>query len=89
MFKKIIIPVLTWSSICLLGTQTGCQHIQQQLTEPRGDIRQQQYRAALFDPYALPEIGKDLGGQRPREFDRPLPEPVREKYLAELSRRNR
>ena len=89
MFKKITIPVLTLSTVYLLGTLTGCQHIHEQLTGPRGDIRQQQYRAALFDPYALPEIGIDLGGQRPREFDRPLPEPVREKYLAELSRRNR
>jgi len=89
MCRKITISILTCSTIGLLSTQTGCQQIQQQLTEPQGDIRQQQYRSALFDPYALPEIGNDLGGQRPREFDRPLPEPVREKYLAELSGRNR
>ncbi len=62
----------------------GCRHIQQQITDPRGDIRQQQYRAALFDPYALPEIGNDQGGMRPREFSRPLPEIVREQTLAEL-----
>ena len=62
----------------------GCRHVQQQLTGPRGDIRQQQYRAALFDPYALPEIGNDQGGMRPREFSRPLPEIVREQTLAEL-----
>jgi hypothetical protein len=62
----------------------GCRHVQQQITGPRGDIRQQQYRAALFDPYALPEIGNDQGGMRPREFSRPLPEIVREQTLAEL-----
>lgn len=83
MHQKPTIITLTWA---LLASTLlcGCRHVQQQITGPRGDIRQQQYRAALFDPYALPEIGNDQGGMRPREFSRPLPEIVREQSLAEL-----
>ena len=66
----------------------GGQHMQEQVTKPRGEIRQQQYRAALFDPYSIPEVGTDLGGMRPPDFDRPLPEPVRDKYLGQMVKKN-
>jgi len=76
-----IVMLLVSSLVCI-----GCQHLQQQITKPRGEIRQQQYRAALFDPYSVTEVGTDLGGMRPPEFDRPLPEPVRDKYLGQMVR---
>ena len=76
-----IVMLLVSSLVCI-----GCQHLQQQVTKPRGEIRQQQYRAALFDPYSVTEVGTDLGGMRPPEFDRPLPEPVRDKYLGQMVR---
>jgi len=79
---QLKITVLLLSS---LGS-IGCQHFQQQISKPRGEIRQQQYRAALFDPYSVTEVGTDLGGMRPPEFDRPLPEPVRDKYLGQMVR---
>ena len=66
----------------------GCQHLQEQITKPRGEIRQQQYRAALFDPYSVIDVVTDLGGMRPPEFDRPLPEPVKDKYLGQLNRKS-
>ena len=83
MQQKPTIIKLTWALLAS-SLLCGCRHVQQQITGPRGDIRQQQYRAALFAPYALPEIGNDQGGMRPREFSRPLPEIVREQTLAEL-----
>ena len=79
-------PLRLSSVLLLRGFLSGCQHVQEQVSKPRGEIRQQQYRAALFDPYSIPEVGTDLGGMRPPEFDRPLPEPVRDKYLSQMVR---
>ena len=79
------ITTLSLLLLCSLAS-VGCQHFEEQVTKPRGEIRQQQYRAALFDPYSATEIGDDLGGMRPPEFDRPLPEPVRDKYLGQMDR---
>ena len=79
------ITTLSLLLLCSLAS-VGCPHFEEQVTKPRGEIRQQQYRAALFDPYSATEIGDDLGGMRPPEFDRPLPEPVRDKYLGQMVR---
>jgi len=42
-----------------------------------GRAQDQQRRAQKFDPYPLPDIGPAMAGTRPREFDKPLAEPVR------------
>ena len=46
------------------------------LTNP-GTIQQQQARASQFDPYADNRAAPEIVGGRPREFQKPLAEPVR------------
>ena len=42
-----------------------------------GTMSQQQQRATVFDPYADNTAGPEIVGGRPREFQKPLAEPVR------------
>ena len=35
------------------------------------------------DPYPDPNAGPEVVGGRPREFQKPLPEPVRSRYLTD------
>lgn len=42
-----------------------------------GTLSQQQQRAIIHDPYATDTAGPDIAGVRPREYQKPLPEPVR------------
>jgi hypothetical protein len=55
------------------------------LAPPRVGAREpvlyQQYRATLHDPYADQDAGPDTVELRPREFQQPLPEPVRSRWL--------
>lgn len=44
---------------------------------PQGTMRQQQLDAAVYDPYASPDVGPDVVGSRPRGFQKPFAEPVR------------
>lgn len=46
-----------------------------------GTIQQQRLGAALHDPYADPNLGPEVVGSRPREFQKPLAEPVRNRWL--------
>jgi len=45
-----------------------------------GSARDQRARAQRFDPYPEIESGPPVVGTRPREFDRPLAEPVRTQF---------
>jgi hypothetical protein len=45
-----------------------------------GPAREQRARAQRFDPYPEIESGPQLVGARPREYDRPLAEPVRTQF---------
>ena len=46
-----------------------------------GTIEQQRIRASVHDPFPDPDIGPEEDGGRPREFSRPLPEPVRNRLF--------
>lgn len=48
-----------------------------------GSVQQQRYRATLHDPYPDRDIAPEVVGGRPREFMRPLPEPVRNRYMTD------
>jgi hypothetical protein len=48
---------------------------------PAGPIQQQQYNASLHDPYPDNEAGPAIEGGRPRDFQVPLAEPVRNRWL--------
>ena len=44
-------------------------------------ILYQQYRATRHDPYADPDAGPEAPELRPREYQEPLAEPVRSRWL--------
>lgn len=46
-----------------------------------GTASYQQRRAERFDPYAERESGPEIVGARPREYQRPLSEPNRARWL--------
>ena len=68
--------------VCLVACLiTGCQPINDWLTRPAGTRDQQRLRAALHDPYALPDVAPGSEQVRPPGFAKPLAEPVRNRYL--------
>jgi hypothetical protein len=48
-----------------------------------GTIDQQRLRATIHDPYPDPDFGPKIDGGRPREYQQPLPEPVRNRIYAD------
>ena len=48
-----------------------------------GTIDQQRNNASLHDPYPDPDAGPAIVGGRPREFQKPLAEPVRSRWLTD------
>lgn len=67
-------------SVILLAL-TGCN-----VSLPRwgfpGTLPQQRFNATMSDPYADSDVGPEVVGNRPREFEKPLPEPVRSHIFA-------
>jgi hypothetical protein len=61
----------------LLLPAAGCRSLQgPDLFEP-GDLLTQRYRAIEHDPYPSNDLGPEVVGGRPRDYDRELPSPVR------------
>ena len=48
---------------------------------PQGPMQTQQYEAVMHDPYTDEDAGPEVVGGRPRDFQKPLPEPVRNNWL--------
>lgn len=48
-----------------------------------GPLNYQRNSAALHDPYPDPNLGPEVVGGRPREFQKPLAEPVRNRWLTD------
>ncbi len=72
------LPILTRLSptrcIVLLALAVAipaCCVTKPNLTSP-GTIEQQRFRSVMFDPYSDVDIGPEVVGGRPREFQRPL-----------------
>jgi hypothetical protein len=61
---------------------SGCGY-SRPLLGPPGPIYQQQQNASIHDPYALNDLGPEVVGGRPRDFQKPLAEPVRNRWFAE------
>jgi hypothetical protein len=53
------------------------------LFAPRGNIYQQRLRATVHDPYPDQDAGPEVVGGRPRDYQQPLPEPVRNRLFAD------
>lgn len=47
---------------------------------PPGTIQQQRARATLHDPFPDQDLGPEVVGGRPREFQQ-MPEPTRQRYF--------
>jgi hypothetical protein len=60
----------------------GCAGYHPRLAHP-GTIEQQRLRATIHDPYPDPDLGPNYDGGRPREYQDPLPEPVRNRIYAD------
>lgn len=85
---------MPWFSVRLLGlslvalSSASCAPngtflgLQRPFQQAPGPIEYQRNRANLNDPYPDPVAGPDMG-IRPREFDKPLAEPVRSRYLTD------
>lgn len=77
---KILVLLLT--SAGGLTLSVGCNHARPWLPAP-GPIRVQQNNATYHDPYPDIDAGPDVVGGRPRDFQVPRPEPVRNRRFAE------
>lgn len=65
----------------LLGAGAGgCTSGRPNLLHP-GDLQSQRFNAIAHDPYTDSDAGPEVVGGRPREFQKPLPEPVRNRWL--------
>jgi hypothetical protein len=72
-------------SLLILGclSLAGCGLYHPPLLQP-GTIQQQRLRATIHDPYPDPDLGpKDGGSARPRDYQEPLPEPVRNRLYVD------
>lgn len=50
---------------------------------PPGTLQYQRYEATMHDPYPVDDLGPEVVGGRPRDFQEPLPEPVRNRWLTD------
>ncbi|TVS19383.1 MAG: membrane or secreted protein [Planctomycetaceae bacterium] len=69
-----------WLLCSLLAICAGCQNAPPILGPP-GTMRQQQLNATFHDPYTEPDIGPEVVGGRPREYQKPSAEPVRSRFV--------
>lgn len=70
-----------WWLLALLASSTlGCGYQWPFMRRP-GSIDYQRNEAQLHDPYPDPDAGPAIVGGRPREFQKPLAEPVRNGWV--------
>lgn len=82
---------MTLRACCLLAAlmmaTSGCATNGRGLQFPRlfgpGTLDSQRNNASLHDPYPDPEAGPEVVGGRPRDFQKPLAEPVRSRWLTD------
>ncbi len=69
--------------VLFIAGMTGCGLRRPRFADP-GDLRSQQTNAILHDPYADEDLGPGLeGGVRPREYEKPQAEAVRNRNFRE------
>lgn len=68
-YRKLLLAAMV-VSLC------GCANMGPNIFHP-GPAPLQQARAMRFDPYPEPDVGPPVLGGRPREYQVPVPEPVR------------
>ena len=68
-------------AVLLIGV-LGCRG-NNPLQRPAYDLQKQRLDASAHDPYADNDAGPEVVGGRPRDFQKPLAEPVRNRPLYE------
>ncbi len=68
---------------CASLVQTGCR--QRPLLAPPGPIQYQQGQAVIHDPFPQNDIGVEEQASRPRDYQKPLAEPVRDRLYRDRS----
>ncbi|MCR4412087.1 MAG: membrane or secreted protein [Thermoguttaceae bacterium] len=66
------------------GIVTGCASLRGPNWLHPGPAAYQQKQAERFDPYPDPDIGPEVVGSRPREYQKPRPEPERARWTLPL-----
>ena len=78
--------MLPWRRIAalliLVASAGGCRTMWPDWFQP-GPIDYQRQRAAVHDPYPDNDLGPQVVGGRPREFQKPAAEPVRNRALTD------
>ncbi len=75
--------LLTTFALAVLAlTNAGCTPRRAVGPGP-GTVQSQRYEAALHDPYPDGDLGPEVIGGRPRDFQKPLAEPVRSRWLTD------
>ena len=67
----------------LITALLGCRS-DGSLLSPPGTIEKQRFNATVFDPYADNDIGPEVEGGRPRDFQKPLSEPDRSRLFQKI-----
>ena len=60
----------------------GCAQTRPNVFHP-GDLQHQRFGAVAHDPYYDQDAGPEVVGGRPREYSKPLAEPVRNRWLSD------
>jgi hypothetical protein len=71
--------VFLLASLAFLAA-AGCQSVAPPNIYDPGPLDYQRSSAQRFDPYTDQEIGPDVVGGRPRDFDKPIAEPSRARW---------
>lgn len=74
-----LIKLLCAGVVCV-SVGVGCGSERPNIRHP-GDIQTQRFKAITHDPYYDQDAGPEVVGGRPRDFQKPLAEPVRNRWL--------
>ena len=74
---------MTAAILLLVATSFGCRS-GRSLLEPPGSVEKQRFQSTVFDPYADNDIGPEIVGGRPRDFQKPLSEPDRSRLFQKI-----
>jgi hypothetical protein len=77
---KLTILVLGLAGLGLAGL-TGCRSDGSWLLSPPGSVAKQRSNAVVHDPYADNEVGPEVVGARPKDYQDPLSETDRSRLM--------
>lgn len=76
---RLLVATVVLSSLASIG----CRGYRTPFNTPAGTFRQQRFEAVAHDPYPQDDLGPEVVGGRPRDYQKPVAEPVRDKMYRE------